>query len=429
VEPAAEAGSDDSATAELPDATAAPPRPDADAHPRDAAGRDVADESVKGADATWEDVANEADTSKDAAGEGIVGVDVTGVDVTGVDVIGVDVIGADVSGDVASSDGPAVGCIFSGPENCTNGIDDDCNGKTDCEDPACGAYTCAPAVPSGWFGLVALWEAPAGSSAPSCPLHYQNLMDAKAGPSASSATCSCSCSASGQVCSATGVLHADQTCLNSACATVVPASSGACTSVPSNLCGSGGSFNLAGAATPSGGTCTPHVAPTIPPLSWMTSARLCSYTGPLDRPGGCPGASGQCVAAPGSPYGSTMCIYSSADPPPTSCPAGFDAKPPTVLYSGDTDTRGCGSCTCSSAPTGASCSGTIELYGGGGCTGGAGSVSYGLGTTCGAYMGLNPVPGSVRAIYTLTGGSCSVQAAPQPIGSVTPTSPTTVCCM
>ena len=42
---------------------------------------------------------------------------------------------------------PDTGCVFQSAEDCFNGIDDDCNGHVDCDDPACGASTtCVPAA-------------------------------------------------------------------------------------------------------------------------------------------------------------------------------------------------------------------------------------------------------------------------------------------
>jgi hypothetical protein len=333
----------------------------------------------------------------------------------------------DATQDVAARDGPSGACVPTGPEDCTNGVDDDCNGKIDCADPACGAYACAASVPSGWLGPVAFWQAASSSAPPSCLPPFGSPIDGSEGLSASPATCTCACTASGQACSATGVFHADQACASGACATVTPAPSGACTAVPANACGSGGSFSVSGTPTPSGGSCTAQVTPAIPPASWTTSARACLYGGPTDSPGGC-SASQQCVAAPASPYGPKLCVYSAATPPPSTCPAGYNANTPAVLYSGFADTRDCGGCTCG-GPSGGSCAGTISLYGRGGCAGSSGAATYTLGTTCQAYMGLSPVPGSVRAQYAVTAGSCSVTSQPMPNGAASPTGPLTVCCM
>jgi hypothetical protein len=396
--------------------------------PRDGIGGDAALESAPGDARSEEATPSDAATSEAMADARS---DVESKDATGDtmgDRTGEAMASGDAAADASMSDGTGDGCVDVGPEDCSNGVDDDCNGKIDCADPACGAYVCAPPAPSGWFGPVGLWQGAFGSTAPGCPTLYQWLMDAFAGLSGPPASCSCSCAASGQTCSAIGTFHPDQTCTNATCATVTPAPAGGCTPVPSNSCGSGGSFEVAGTPAPSGGSCSAQVTPTIPPLGWMASARVCSYAGSPDSPGGCTEATTQCVAAPTSPYATNVCIYSAADPPPTSCPAGYSANPPTVIYAGSTDTRGCGSCTCS-GPSGGACSGSITLYGGAACTGNAGSATYALGTVCQGYGGLAPVPGSVKASYTVASGTCSVQAQPLPTGSAAPTGPTTVCCL
>jgi hypothetical protein len=147
---------------------------------------------------------------------------------------------ADAMQDVVASDSPSGGCVSQGAEDCTNGVDDDCNGKVDCADPACGAFTCIAPVPSGWLGPVALWQGPSGSAHPSCPTPFGNRIDANGGLNSLPAMCGCTCAASGQACLATGVFHADQACGSAPCASLTPGPSGSCTSVPANVCGSGG---------------------------------------------------------------------------------------------------------------------------------------------------------------------------------------------
>ncbi|HEY4012431.1 MAG TPA: hypothetical protein VGM06_03790 [Polyangiaceae bacterium] len=324
----------------------------------------------------------------------------------------------------AADGGPT--CIPTGPEQCDDGIDNDCNGKVDCADPACGAYACIPPVPSGWQGPVALDQVAAGSTLAACPNAYESLADVHGGLAAPAAACSCACGASGQQCSATGVFHGDQTCAGPTCATVSPSSAGACTAVSANDCGSGGSFDFEAAPTPSGGTCQATVTTAVPPAGWTTSARVCAYTS-ATRTAGC-SDSDVCVALPASPYSATACVYSTADPPPTACPAGYTRAPPAVFYAGVTDTRACGGCGCG-GPTGGTCSGTVSLFGAAGCTDNGGIVTVPVGTACQAYSGLSPAPGSAEAHYTVTAGSCAVTAAPQPTGSAAGTSPTTVCCL
>ena len=48
--------------------------------------------------------------------------------------------------------GPSGGGGGSMKEDCTNGKDDDGDGKIDCADPDCADYRCTPKVPAGWEG-------------------------------------------------------------------------------------------------------------------------------------------------------------------------------------------------------------------------------------------------------------------------------------
>jgi hypothetical protein len=393
-------------------------------------------------------------------GDGAAGADRTGGDVTGGDTA-IEKAGSDadsrevVNQEVGSEDRrsqdvesgsvtPVDACTpTSSTEDCTNGIDDDCDGKIDCADPQCSAYACAAPLPAGWSTPVAFWQGPDPAASPGCQPNFGGAIHAGAGLNAPAAMCgSCACGISVQpTCSTSGTFHPDQACLFPTCnlsdggvatITVAPAS-GACTAVPANLCGSGGSFTM-GPALPAatGGSCGVADAGSVnvPPSSWGASAQVCAYAGPMDSPGGCANEGEQCVAKPtGSGVGATLCVYSTMDPPPTSCPAGYSAQAPAVFYRSVMDTRTCSSCSCGS-PTGASCSGTVNLYGtsAGGCTGLPGAI-YVLGAICQGYTGVFVEPGYVQANYTVNGATCSVAAQPQPSGSATVTQPITICCM
>jgi hypothetical protein len=325
-------------------------------------------------------------------------------------------------------------CVATGPELCSNGLDDNCDGKIDCADPACTGFTCAAPVPTaaGWTGPVLLWMGASTVTAPGCPTGYQTAFDVHAGPTGAADTCGCTCTASGQTCSLTGNFHDDQHCSAASCAATTPASNGACTLVPTNICGQGGSFEVGGgvAGAPTGGSCTPQMAPTVvPPAGWTTSARVCAVSGSADTPGGCIPSTEQCVAQPPATTGfvATPCVYQSGD---IACPGAYPNNR-TVLFSGQSDQRTCAGCTCTSAPTGGACAGTIAIFPDTSCTITPPPL-YTLGTACLTYNGLAPAgPMAVEASYTVTQGSCSVVTQAQPTGSVvgTPSLSTTVCCM
>jgi hypothetical protein len=334
----------------------------------------------------------------------------------------------------AIADVPPLGDGCATTENCTNGIDDNCDGKIDCADPTCTGYSCAMAVPAGWSGPALLWTGTFGTPAPSCPSGYTPSLDANQGPSGSPDTCTCTCTPSGQLCQTTGSFMINMNCTGN-CATVSPAGDGSCTTVPSNSCGNAGSF-AATAPTLTGGTCASQV--TITPgtaASWTTTARVCLKNA-SDAPGGCGGTGEQCVLTPStSGFVARPCIYQAGTP---ACPAAYPNS--NLVYSSETDARGCSPCACG-APTGGTCSGTISLYGSNaGLCGGTPGGTFTFGdmacnganppTTLGrTYSGLNNTPGSVKGNFTVTPGTCPVTTPSSPTGGVTPTGATTICCM
>ncbi|HZU83090.1 MAG TPA: hypothetical protein VE987_09250 [Polyangiaceae bacterium] len=327
------------------------------------------------------------------------------------------------------------GCSLNA-ENCTNGIDDNCDGLIDCADPECQAgYTCAAPVPTGWSGPVEITQAASqGPALTACqtdagyanPLALNQTLNQP--PQAICGTCTCS--ASGQTCSESVNVDFDTNC-NQSCSTV-QTTSGACATLPS-CTGLGTSFSVKlPAPAVSAGSCAPNVSPptpVLPAVSWTTKAQVCSYVGPSDSPGGCSVVGSQCVHAPSGSYGTKVCVYSTAATPPTSCPAGYNAAAPSTFYEGTADTRGCTGCTCS-GPTGGSCSGSLSFFSTsvGGCNG-TPAAMYTMNSLCSGNLSTAPAPGFVQANYTLTPGTCSVQSQPQPTGTAVPATPITVCCM
>jgi hypothetical protein len=273
-------------------------------------------------------------------------------------------------------------------------------------------------VPSGWQGPLALWEASSGPT-PACTGAYTGVStDVTSGLNAPSAQCSmCSCGGpTGQTCTATVSVYSDY------CATLcntVTVSGTACTNY--GPCGTDGSpasnQDSKYSWAVSGGSCVGSGgAPTLPAVSWSTLARTCAYNAST---GGACSNGGMCYAPATAPFGGA-CVEQAGD---VMCPTGFATK--HLYYSNVTDTRGCTSCSCQ-APTGSTCTG---------------GVSYWHNSTCSDYNVTSQIsPGvcassqtyyvdgnSVKGNLGVTGGSCTPQGG-QAQGTVTPASPTTVCC-
>ena len=84
------------------------------------------------------------------------------------------------------------GCVKSGAEICDDGLDNDCNGLTDCEDPACGGFACVTPAPDTWQLVAFVAAAP-----PACPTGYTAPTDLKVLSGSAMHTCPCSCVGSG----------------------------------------------------------------------------------------------------------------------------------------------------------------------------------------------------------------------------------------
>jgi hypothetical protein len=234
---------------------------------------------------------------------------------------------ADASGDTA----PVDGCVPMGPEDCFDGIDDDCNGLTDCADPACQPVAeCVPEAIGFTYGA----EVAAGGA---CPAQFgAATLDLEQGLNESTTCTGCTCTAS-------------MTCTNvltvgapGACPPVTPVatfdiSSAACT--PISLTTHNAHIDTTTAHTSCGTMGTP--SPT--PLAWGAHTRLCSTS---TVGAGC-AAGNVCVAK-----ATKHCVATSGV---IACAAGYTAEGSGgPWYTGVTDTRSCGS-TCGCTTSGGSC--------------------------------------------------------------------------
>lgn len=247
------------------------------------------------------------------------------------DLAGADFAGADLTVLPDLTAPPDMTCVFKSAEDCWNGIDDDCNGTTDCADPAC--QTTALCVPdkSGSFALGT--ELAAGGT---CPAGYMGTTtDINTGLNGNAGCTGCSCAATVS-CTVNVYAYLSQA---------------QCTA-DANL--TGGAFVVS--FTNAGAECSPHafavgetlrsqnmttsnpcmpvgVATAVPP-AWAMSQRFCA----ADAIGkGCQ-AGYVCVRKPTTP----SCVLS---PGAAACPPQYTAVG-TSWYTGLSDTRACGACGC-----------------------------------------------------------------------------------
>ncbi|HEX8791580.1 MAG TPA: hypothetical protein VF765_11565 [Polyangiaceae bacterium] len=312
---------------------------------------------------------------------------------------------------IVLKEGGADGCVPTGPESCTNGVDDDCNGLTDCEDPACtgAGYTCVP-DPSTAVG----WSfAPLNPGArPACPSPLAAAyVDVNPTNLSNPASCSCTCGVGTQPDCEQGNITASYGNGNCNMAFTQAAGGGAC---HADNGGIGIDTYVAASTTPSGGTCTASVSQTIPPNS-ETHGETCS--GETMFGAGC-GAGQVCALVPA---GFSACVIHAGA---LGCPGGAYTTGNAV--GAVVDSRACTPCTCPSTPT-AMCSGTWSYYPAANCGGSplvllADGQCHATGQTGGTYYSDKYVAAAANAMCG------SPVAEPQPTGSATLTGQSTVCC-
>jgi hypothetical protein len=335
-----------------------------------------------------------------------------------------------------------------GSEDCTDGIDNDGDGKIDCADSDCTVgFSCHNPVPVGWTGHYALADGSFAALPGNCPgSTYPNpFYTGYRSPNAAPPQCSaCSCgSPQGATCTVDKIHVTSATCAEvlggvaNCYKGVTPIIDGACHNlgipgglktcgppdVATNTCPPGTQVcNLSvylDDAVVAGGVCAPSTqAPTITPFTWSNAARACL---PTTEGKGCANDFA-CLPNAAAPFGA-VCISKLGD---NACPAGSGYTTKKVFYDLDpTDTRACSDCSCG-APNGFSCTTAITTYSDTACTS-ANSTTDASMSACNSFVN-NPAVGSYKSVSTtFTGGTCAASGG-QAMGSVVPQNAVTFCC-
>ncbi len=317
---------------------------------------------------------------------------------------------SDAQQDVALSDVLVDGCKPKGPENCTNGTDDDCNGLVDCQDPACtsAGYACVPdpsAAGGGWS-----FSPLDANGQPGCPAPLM-AANVTVDPTdlTSPATCTCTCNPGPLPSCVSGNINATYGNGNCNMGFTQSANNGNCT-----MAGLTVEAYVAASTNPTGGGCTGAVTKTVPPTGG-TQGQLC--TGEKMFGAGC--GSGQVCAL--VPTGFTACVEHGS---PATCPAMGYTTPNTVGTIADT--RGCTACMCGGF-TSESCTGAWSFYANNNCTGTADLTLVADGT-CRATGSNGTGYGSNRYTATASATCGAPTTQPQPNGMVTLNGAQIVCC-
>ncbi|MBK7584769.1 MAG: hypothetical protein IPI67_31845 [Myxococcales bacterium] len=334
--------------------------------------------------------------------------------------------GAGGAGGTTGGSGGATGGTGGGigPETCTNGVDDNGDGLTDCADPQCQAgYTCAAPAPSGWSGIGYV-DTNVGKT---CPDGFQppTPLYQKSGLVAPDAACSCGCgTASNVFCQANLTCNAGDACGAGTTSTPVFSS---CQTLAVPAPGNSNSCKVN--VTTTSGQCAPSVKAALPATTWAPDTRGCFQ----NVAGSCKDASQVCVQKLAGAKG--PCIAQTGD---HACPAGTPYTYKTVYFDGKlADTRDCSASGCScGGSTGGSC----------GCSGGNCGVQINWSNNCNqSFLATVPANGQC-ATFKDTGnqdnywgvfrtglavtspGACPATGSGTPTGEAAPSGPVTVCC-
>jgi hypothetical protein len=248
--------------------------------------------------------------------------------------------------DGSGSDSPAVppgdGC--GGAEICSNGVDDNCDGHIDCDDPQCAPTTgwqCVAAVPAGWS--IVSYEM---NGHDACGAGFGSPANVVEGPSAATTGCACGgCTVTDPGSCTTGDFTAaiDGAVVGSCSAAplTLKGGGGLCTKLAQNYKTAAGSKVKVTAAPWQGpGACTP-AQPTPPAVTLAGQGETCTLA---TTPGGGCANGGAC--APAATGSFAVCIAQAGD---ATCPSGFSHK--HAVGSAVSDGRSCGTCSCSVTAT------------------------------------------------------------------------------
>lgn len=322
-----------------------------------------------------------------------------------------------VEAGVAGDSGSA-GDVCQATEDCTNGVDDDCNGLVDCADPSCAmqGFACtAAAIPSGW-ALVAY----SAKTRPVCPTMYDAEQAIVSDVDGGTDTCGCTCSGTPGTCVGTATYQGyPNACSTGATGLNLAVNNGACGAVSTTITATHYyQLYYASTAQAQQGSCSGAGKVTATPAPTFNAGATCA--GPAQLGAGC--SAGVCAPATGTAF--QACI---AHPGSVACPTfGFTQQ---ILAStgtpGYVDGRSCGSCPCATSITCSTVS-NVALFTNGTCSGGA---AYNINTGCQLANG-NATIGSYEVAYASGGDpSCQPTGASAPTGSVKlDTNVETICC-
>ncbi len=302
-------------------------------------------------------------------------------------------------------------------EDCQDGVDNNCDGKIDCQDPQCTPdYQCAPNPPPGWVAF-----AFSESVRSDCPSGYVSSTDIVVNPRAETATCECQCASRARASCVDGDGRVYST--SSPGSVVCPESEsfrfqgrqGACIDTDASEAVVLASFARITPLTPV------HACIAVPRRVDVQSVearlgRLCAAL-PNSSAGGCSKAAA-CVPIAREHY--SRCVKSDGV---VDCPTGY----PQRYAAADSvkDTRGCTDCRCESTAT---CDKqALAVYGDTECSGD--KMTFSATGVCGPTGAQTPVRfRSYRYAAEVKNEGCNKTGGGESVGTVSLVHEMTICC-
>jgi hypothetical protein len=305
------------------------------------------------------------------------------------------------------------GCMRIPESDCLDGLDNNGDGLTDCQDPTCSdRAACVPGAPMGDTAGV--------FASGACPLNFKNAIVENQGLNAPACD-GCYCRAS-TACSIT-VYFDTTSCMPSG--TTVGVTS---TATSDGQGGTVGCSTVAAQSPPSidvsaashvSTTCAAVGSPAVPAKSWTLTRNFCA----AERSSHTCGASGTCVAKPQP--GAAICLRIPGAG--AMCPEGYTGGTVSTWYGDASDNRTCTNCGCGSALSNGDCnyySQSVLTDSTASCPIGAGTSGSQVGYCSGTIA--TPIGAVQYTPYVSWGNVCNLSYTSS--GAATPISPATICC-